>query len=146
MNCERIIILWIPNDVNAICICNIQNMHLVQYSLRIKYKRQSTIIYIFSNCQNYNYKNDFQLSGSLGNSPKGSASTTFSPLAKRYRGRYRVRARQPIARMRERQLTSPRGASFGIQRFQQGSLTVGDTFLPLPSRAHQANQSTQTED
>ncbi|XP_011500927.1 PREDICTED: uncharacterized protein DDB_G0284459-like [Ceratosolen solmsi marchali] len=65
-----------------------------------------------------------------------------SPAAKRHRGWYRIRAREPIARMRKRQIVSPRGASLETQRFQQGSLTIGDTYLPLPSRAH---QSTQTE-
>uniref|UniRef100_A0ABD2XCX9 C2H2-type domain-containing protein n=1 Tax=Trichogramma kaykai TaxID=54128 RepID=A0ABD2XCX9_9HYME len=66
-----------------------------------------------------------------------------SPVAKRHRGWYRIRGREPIARMRQLALTaSPRGASRETQRFQQGSLSIGDTFLPLPSRAH---QSTQTE-
>lgn len=68
-----------------------------------------------------------------------------SPAAKRHRGWYRIRAREPIARMRERQVVaaSPRGASRETQRFQQGTLSIGDTFITLPSRAH---QSTQTED
>ncbi|XP_053973443.1 dentin sialophosphoprotein-like [Hylaeus volcanicus] len=65
-----------------------------------------------------------------------------SPLAKRHRGRYRIKGREPIARMRNNRLTSPRGVSSETQVFHQGSLSVGDTVLPLPSRAH---QSTQTE-
>ncbi|XP_076237106.1 uncharacterized protein LOC143180931 [Calliopsis andreniformis] len=64
-----------------------------------------------------------------------------SPLAKRHRGWYKIKGREPIARMRNR-LTSPRGVSSETQVFRQGSLSVGDTVLPLPSRAH---QSTQTE-
>ncbi|XP_031783745.1 uncharacterized protein LOC100679353 isoform X2 [Nasonia vitripennis] len=82
--------------------------------------------------------------GNSGGSPR--QEVVSSPAAKRHRGWYRIRAREPIARMRERQLVpqSPRGACRETQRFQQGSLTIGDnTFLPLPSRAH---QSTQTED
>ncbi|CAL7936734.1 unnamed protein product [Xylocopa violacea] len=67
-----------------------------------------------------------------------------SPVAKRHRGWYSaIKAREPIARMRNRrQLTSPRGVSSETQVFHQGSLSVGDTVLPLPDRAH---QSTQTE-
>jgi hypothetical protein len=74
-----------------------------------------------------------------GLSSRGDA--VLSPAAKRHRGWYRIRAREPIARMRKRQIVSPRGASLETQRFQQGSLTVGDTHLPLPSRAHQATQT-----
>ncbi|XP_031834305.2 uncharacterized protein LOC116427733 [Nomia melanderi] len=66
-----------------------------------------------------------------------------SPLAKRHRGWYRIKGREPIARMRNSRLTSPRGVSSETQVFHQGSLSVGDTVLPLPSRAH---QSTQTEE
>lgn len=65
-----------------------------------------------------------------------------SPLAKRPRGWYRIKGREPIARMRNTHITSPRGVSSETQVFHQGSLSVGDTVLPLPSRAH---QSTQTE-
>ncbi|XP_076675921.1 uncharacterized protein LOC143373033 isoform X1 [Andrena cerasifolii] len=65
-----------------------------------------------------------------------------SPLAKRPRGWYRIKGREPIARMRNTRITSPRGVSSETQVFHQGSLSVGDTVLPLPSRAH---QSTQTE-
>ncbi|XP_011646914.1 uncharacterized protein LOC105433339 [Pogonomyrmex barbatus] len=62
-----------------------------------------------------------------------------SPLAKRQRGWYNmIRGRQPISRMRNsRVTTSPRGISAETQVFSQGSLTVGDTVLPLPARAHQ---------
>ncbi|XP_070150164.1 serine-rich adhesin for platelets isoform X2 [Polyergus mexicanus] len=63
-----------------------------------------------------------------------------SPLAKRQKGWYKmIKARQPINRMRNRYATT---SSRGVQVFSQGSLTVGDTILPLPARAH---QSTQTE-
>lgn len=63
-----------------------------------------------------------------------------SPLAKRQKGWYKmIRARRPINRMRNRYATT---SSRGVQVFSQGSLTMGDTVLPLPSRAH---QSTQTE-
>ncbi|XP_043253377.1 uncharacterized protein LOC122397941 [Colletes gigas] len=65
-----------------------------------------------------------------------------SPAAKRHHGWYRIKAREPIMRMRNSQFTSPRGVSSETQIFRQGSLSVGDTVLPLPSRAH---QSTQTE-
>nr|XP_033324212.1 uncharacterized protein LOC117219288 [Megalopta genalis]XP_033324213.1 uncharacterized protein LOC117219288 [Megalopta genalis]XP_033324214.1 uncharacterized protein LOC117219288 [Megalopta genalis] len=60
---------------------------------------------------------------------------TTSPLPKRRRGK--IKARDPMPRM-----LSPRGVSSETQVFRQGSLTVGDTVLPIPSRAH---QSTQTE-
>ncbi|XP_058794603.1 uncharacterized protein LOC131666188 isoform X2 [Phymastichus coffea] len=73
-----------------------------------------------------------------------SELTVTSPAAKRHRGWCRIRAREPIARMREQVVAaSLRGSSRETQRFQQGELSIGDTFLPLPSRAH---QSTQTED
>ncbi|XP_076619844.1 uncharacterized protein LOC143341109 [Colletes latitarsis] len=65
-----------------------------------------------------------------------------SPAAKRHHGWYRIKAREPIMRMRNSRFTSPRGVSSETQIFHQGSLSVGDTVLPLPSRAH---QSTQTE-
>lgn len=67
-----------------------------------------------------------------------------SPLAKRQRGWYTmIKGRQPIKQMRKnRTVTSPRGVSAETQVFSKGSLTVGDTILPLPARAH---QSTQTE-
>ncbi|XP_017765688.1 PREDICTED: DEP domain-containing protein DDB_G0279099-like [Eufriesea mexicana] len=65
-----------------------------------------------------------------------------SPLAKRHRGWYKIKGREPIARMRNRQHPSPRGISSETQVFHQGSLSVGNTVLPLPDRAH---QSTQTE-
>ncbi|KAL6438196.1 hypothetical protein ACFW04_004423 [Cataglyphis niger] len=62
-----------------------------------------------------------------------------SPLAKRQKGWYKmIRARRPISRMRNRYATT----SSRVQVFSQGSLTMGDTVLPLPARAH---QSTQTE-
>nr|XP_012138214.1 PREDICTED: uncharacterized protein LOC100877729 isoform X2 [Megachile rotundata]XP_012138215.1 PREDICTED: uncharacterized protein LOC100877729 isoform X2 [Megachile rotundata] len=64
-----------------------------------------------------------------------------SPLPKRPRGWYRIKAREPIARMRNNRLTSPRGVSSETQVFHQGSLSVGDTVLPLPSRAHQSTQT-----
>ncbi|CAK9826048.1 hypothetical protein ANTRET_LOCUS3956 [Anthophora retusa] len=65
-----------------------------------------------------------------------------SPLAKRPRGWYKIKGREPIARMRNnRQLVSPRGVSSETQVFHQGSLSVGDTVLPLPSRAHQSTQT-----
>lgn len=64
----------------------------------------------------------------------------LSPVAKRHRGWYKIKAREPIARMR--QLSSQRGVSSETQVFRQGSLSVGNTVLPLPDRAH---QSTQTE-
>ncbi|KAK0162209.1 hypothetical protein PV327_008563 [Microctonus hyperodae] len=64
-----------------------------------------------------------------------------SPLQKRPRGSYRqIHGREPIARMKNLVSTS-RGISSEKQRFQQGSLTVGDTILPLPSRAHQSTQT-----
>ncbi|KMQ88011.1 dentin sialophospho [Lasius niger] len=67
-----------------------------------------------------------------------------SPLAKRQKGWYTmIRGRQPINRMRNRMRNSNAAtSSSGVQVFSQGSLTVGDTVLPLPARAH---QSTQTE-
>ncbi|KOC64898.1 hypothetical protein WH47_04486, partial [Habropoda laboriosa] len=65
-----------------------------------------------------------------------------SPLAKRPRGWYKIKGREPIARMRNKlPLTSPRGVSSETQVFHQGSLSVGDTVLPLPSRAHQSTQT-----
>ncbi|KAK9303514.1 hypothetical protein QLX08_004824 [Tetragonisca angustula] len=64
----------------------------------------------------------------------------LSPVAKRHRGWYKIKAREPIARMR--QLSSQRRVSSETQVFRQGSLSVGNTVLPLPDRAH---QSTQTE-
>ncbi|XP_076642069.1 uncharacterized protein LOC143352919 [Halictus rubicundus] len=64
-----------------------------------------------------------------------------SPLHKRHRGWYRIKGREPIARMRNSHLTSPRGVSSETQVFHQGSLSVGDTVLPLPSRAHQSTQT-----
>ncbi|XP_015428975.1 PREDICTED: serine-rich adhesin for platelets-like [Dufourea novaeangliae] len=70
-----------------------------------------------------------------------SSLESRSPLAKRHRGWYRIKAREPIARMRNSQLTSPRGVSSETQVFHQGSLSVGDTVLPLPSRAHQSTQT-----
>ncbi|XP_011880282.1 PREDICTED: uncharacterized protein LOC105568881 [Vollenhovia emeryi] len=68
-----------------------------------------------------------------------SAFDIKSPLAKRSRRGYRmIRGRQPIHRMRNSHVTtSSRGVSAGTQVFSQGSLTVGDTILPLPARAHQ---------
>ncbi|KYN06841.1 hypothetical protein ALC62_02224 [Cyphomyrmex costatus] len=67
---------------------------------------------------------------------------TTSPLAKRQRGWYRmIRGRLPINRMRNsRVTTSPRGVSKETQVFSQGSLTVGDTVLPLPARAHETTE------
>lgn len=65
-----------------------------------------------------------------------------SPVAKRQRAWYKIKGREPIARMRNAQIGSPRGVSLETQVFSQGSLSVGDTVLPLPARAH---QSTQTE-
>nr|XP_033324111.1 uncharacterized protein LOC117219241 [Megalopta genalis] len=57
-----------------------------------------------------------------------------SPLRKRHRGK--IKARDPMPRM-----LSPRGVSSETQVFRQGSLSVGDTVLPLPSRAHQSSQT-----
>ncbi|XP_071863319.1 uncharacterized protein [Bombus fervidus] len=87
----------------------------------------------------------------IENTPPPQTSTEFivpqselsSPVAKRHRGWYKIKGREPIARMRNnRQLTSQRGVSSETQVFHQGSLSVGNTVLPLPDRAH---QSTQTE-
>ncbi|XP_014211555.1 uncharacterized protein LOC106641595 isoform X2 [Copidosoma floridanum] len=77
-------------------------------------------------------------SGSSGSSSSPSGAKP-SPTLKRYRGRYRIKARQPIARLRHQRPspTSPRGASLETQRFQRGSLMVGKQSLPLPSRAHE---------
>lgn len=64
-----------------------------------------------------------------------------SPIAKRHRhGWYKIRGREPIARMKNK-LTSPRGISSETQIFSQGSLSVGNTIIPIPSRAHQSVQS-----
>ncbi|XP_028045840.2 uncharacterized protein LOC105839357 [Monomorium pharaonis] len=64
-----------------------------------------------------------------------------SPLAKRQRGWYKmIRGRQPIKRMRSHVPTSPKGVSAERQVFSQGSLTAGDTVLPLPARAHQSTE------
>ncbi|XP_046822027.1 uncharacterized protein LOC124425563 [Vespa crabro] len=64
-----------------------------------------------------------------------------SPMAKRHRyGWYKIRGREPIARMKNK-LTSPRGISSETQIFSQGSLSVGNTIIPIPSRAHQSVQS-----
>ncbi|XP_011698535.1 PREDICTED: uncharacterized protein LOC105456290 [Wasmannia auropunctata] len=73
--------------------------------------------------------------------PVPFALDTRSPLAKRHRGWYKmIRGRQPINRMRNNRVTSPRGVSTETQIFSQGSLTVGDTVLPLPTRAHQSTE------
>ncbi|XP_072757121.1 uncharacterized protein [Anoplolepis gracilipes] len=62
-----------------------------------------------------------------------------SPQPKRQKGWYTmVKARQPINRMRNRFAAT---SSRGVQVFSQGSLTVGDTVLPLPVRAHQSTQT-----
>ncbi|XP_033208087.1 uncharacterized protein LOC117167338 isoform X2 [Belonocnema kinseyi] len=81
-------------------------------------------------------------------SPPEITGSTFeneerSPIAKRPRGWYKIKAREPIARMRKIQVASPKGVSSETQRFQQGSLSVGreNTILPLPSRAHQCTQT-----
>ncbi|EZA49979.1 hypothetical protein X777_11467 [Ooceraea biroi] len=67
-----------------------------------------------------------------------------SPLAKRHRPWYTmIKGRKPLDRMRNNRATSSRGVSTETQIFSQGSLTVGDTVLPLPTRAHQS--PTQTE-
>ncbi|XP_078034947.1 uncharacterized protein LOC144468985 [Augochlora pura] len=77
----------------------------------------------------------------LDNSPQRQMRLEFpqleprSPLPKRHRGKIKGRDRIP-------RMLSPRGVSSETQVFHQGSLSVGDTVLPLPSRAH---QSTQTE-
>lgn len=63
-----------------------------------------------------------------------------SPIAKRQRGWYKIKAREPIARMKNNRPS--RRVSLETQVFHQGSLSVGNTVLPLPDRAH---QSTQTE-
>ncbi|XP_032670064.1 putative uncharacterized protein DDB_G0286901 [Odontomachus brunneus] len=61
-----------------------------------------------------------------------------SPLPKRKRGWYKIKGRRPIRSVRNEatQVISPRGVSSETQFFSQGSLTVGDTVLPLPTRAH----------
>lgn len=61
-----------------------------------------------------------------------------SPLPKRKRERYKIKGRRPIRSVRNRksEITSPRGVSSETQFFSQGSLTVGDTVLPLPARAY----------
>ncbi|XP_015190557.1 PREDICTED: uncharacterized protein LOC107074052 [Polistes dominula] len=60
-----------------------------------------------------------------------------SPMPKRHRGWYKIKGREPIARMKN-QLSSPRGISSETQVFSQGSLSVGNTVIPIPSRAHQS--------
>ncbi|XP_024888804.1 uncharacterized protein LOC112465473 [Temnothorax curvispinosus] len=80
-----------------------------------------------------------------GSSREGSIAFALdirSPLAKRQKGWYKmIRGRQPIGRMRNSRVpTSPRGVSAETQVFSQGSLTVGDTVLPLPVRAHQSTE------
>ncbi|KAI4493706.1 hypothetical protein M0804_001882 [Polistes exclamans] len=62
-----------------------------------------------------------------------------SPTPKRHRGWYKIKSREPIARMKN-QLSSQRGISSGTQIFSQGSLSVGNTVIPIPSRAHQSVQ------
>ncbi|XP_011302550.1 uncharacterized protein fs(1)Ya [Fopius arisanus] len=65
-----------------------------------------------------------------------------SPEQKRPRAWYRqIRGRDPIARMKYSSILPSRGISNETQCFQQGSLSVGDTILPLPSRAHQSTQT-----
>lgn len=61
-----------------------------------------------------------------------------SPLLKRKREWYKIKGRRPIHSVRNStsQVKSPRGVSSETQVFSQGSLTVGDTILPLPARAH----------
>jgi len=73
----------------------------------------------------------------LKEDPTAFSLDTRSPLAKRQRRWYKmIRGRLPINRMRNsRETTSPRGISKETQVFSQGSLTVGDTVLPLPARA-----------
>ena len=73
----------------------------------------------------------------LKEDPTAFPLDTRSPLAKRQRRWYKmIRGRLPINRMRNsRETTSPRGVSKETQVFSQGSLTVGDTVLPLPARA-----------
>ncbi|XP_071566430.1 uncharacterized protein [Temnothorax nylanderi] len=80
--------------------------------------------------------------GSSREGPIAFALDIKSPLAKRQKGWYKmIRGRQPIGRMRNSRLpTSPRGVSAETQVFSQGSLTVGDTVLPLPVRAHQSTE------
>ncbi|XP_046746023.1 uncharacterized protein LOC124411143 isoform X2 [Diprion similis] len=67
--------------------------------------------------------------------------TGSSPVAKRPRSWHRIRGRDPIARMRTGTSTATRGVSSETQHFQQGSLSAGDTVLPIPSRAHQSTQT-----
>ncbi|XP_020291550.1 uncharacterized protein LOC109858556 isoform X2 [Pseudomyrmex gracilis] len=66
-----------------------------------------------------------------------------TPLAKRHKAWYTmIKGRQPIDRMRESRVSkSPRGVSTETQVFSQGSLTVRDTIIPLPTRAHQSSQT-----
>ncbi|XP_012248988.1 uncharacterized protein LOC100747583 isoform X2 [Bombus impatiens] len=95
-------------------------------------------------------KSGKRLRDDIENAPPPQPSTEFtvpqnelcSPVAKRHRGWYKIKGREPIARMRNnRQLTSQRGVSSETQVFHQGSLSVGNTVLPLPDRAHQSTQT-----
>ncbi|XP_043487348.1 uncharacterized protein LOC122514526 [Polistes fuscatus] len=63
-----------------------------------------------------------------------------SPTPKRHRGWCKIKGREPIARMKN-QLSSQRGISSETQIFSQGSLSVGNTVIPIPSRAHQSVRS-----
>lgn len=71
-------------------------------------------------------------------------SDVRSPIAKRQRGWHKIKAREPIARMRN-QLTSPKGISSEKQVFSQGSLSIRNTIIPIPARAHQSTQTDATQ-
>lgn len=72
---------------------------------------------------------------------------TRSPLPKRKKEWYEIKGRRPIRSVchNTNQVTSPRGVSLETQIFSQGSLTVGDTVLPLPARAHSEASLTPAE-
>ncbi|XP_034933913.1 uncharacterized protein [Chelonus insularis] len=73
-----------------------------------------------------------------------SLNIVQSPLQKKARRWYKgIRGRQPIDRMKD--YSYPKGISRETQRFQQGALTVKNMILPLPARAFQVDQSTQTD-
>ncbi|KAK2576877.1 hypothetical protein KPH14_005503 [Odynerus spinipes] len=103
----------------------------------------------FSSCLSSNssrkrsrdFNDGFPCATSTANDPKILQTDDRSPMAKRHRGWHKIKGREPIARMKN-QLTSPRGISSETQVFSQGALSVRNTIIPIPARAH---QSTQTE-
>ncbi|XP_066598026.1 uncharacterized protein fs(1)Ya isoform X2 [Prorops nasuta] len=66
---------------------------------------------------------------------------TSSPIAKRPRAWPKIKGRPPISRMRHENPTTSRGVSSDTQVFSRGCLSVGDTVLPIPSRAHKSTQT-----